>query len=71
MEHSDENLTPHDAVCYALYHSGTVFFERSSRWMGSYADMSELAEHFGITDVMWYQSPAHPNPSGDESPGVF
>lgn len=71
IEHSDDNLTPHDAVCYAFFHSGTVLLERPSGWVGSYSDMTELAERFGITDVMWHQSITQPNLSGDESPRIF
>lgn len=71
IEHADDNLTPHDAVCYAFLHSGSVLLEQPARWLGSYWDMAELADRFGITDVMWFRSSIQPDHSEDQSPRIF
>lgn len=61
IEHPAKSLTPHDAVCYALFHSGAFVRESPSNWDGSYAPMVELAERLGVTNVSWHQSIIHPS----------
>ena len=59
IEHPAEILSPHDAVCYALLHTGVFLQERPSSWVGSYASVVELAERLGVTNVSWHQSIIH------------
>lgn len=61
IEHPAESLSPHDAVCYALLHTGVFLQERPSSWVGSYASVVELAERLGVTNVSWHQSIIHPS----------
>jgi len=61
LEHPANYLSPHDAVCYALFDSPAALRERPSNWEGSYSAMVELAEQLGVTDVSWHQSISHPH----------
>lgn len=64
FELPDNYLTPHDAVCYALFDSPAERRERPSHWEGSYANIVEFAEQHGVTDVRWHQSLTHPHHQG-------
>ena len=61
FEHPANCLTPHDAVCYALFDSPAVLWERPSSWEGNYATIVEFAERLGVIDVKWHKSISHPH----------
>ena len=61
FEHPANFLTPNDAVCYALFDSPAVLWERPSSWEGNYATIFEFAERLGVIDVRWHKSISHPH----------
>jgi hypothetical protein len=61
IELDANRLSPHDAVYYSLIHSGADFRSDGSEWTGSYLSIASIAERYGITDVRWHQSVAHPH----------
>lgn len=58
LEHPQDNLCGHDAVYYAMLHSGFGFDVVGSEWQGSYASMVTAAERVGVSNVQWFRSNA-------------
>jgi hypothetical protein len=53
LECLDNTLCGHDAVYYALLHSGVDLRNEVGHWQGSYPSMVEAAERSGVSKVSW------------------
>jgi hypothetical protein len=58
LECHDDHLCSHDAVYYALIHSGAELGATGSEWQGSYHSMVQTAERSGVSQIRWHRSPA-------------
>jgi hypothetical protein len=58
LECHDDNLCSHDAVYYALIHSGAGMGATGREWQGSYHSMVEAAERSGVSQIRWHRSAA-------------
>lgn len=56
LECNEEVLCGHDAVYYALLHSGVEFRNSVGTWQGSYPSIVNAAEQSGVSNVMWHRS---------------
>ncbi|MDE1195971.1 hypothetical protein BWR59_25855 [Pseudomonas sp. Bc-h] len=56
LECQEDNLCGHDAVYYALLHSGAELGNMVGGWQGSYPSIVEAAERSGVSNVLWHKS---------------
>lgn len=64
LECQEDQLCGHDAVYYALLHSGAELGNIVGTWQGSYPSMVEAAERSGVSHVLWHRSISHASPQG-------
>ncbi len=61
LERAGYQINAHDAVCYALRHSGVAIKEHDSKWSGNLSSIIEIADRCGVTDVRWHRSITYPH----------
>ena len=64
LECQEDQLCGHDAVYYALLHSGAELGNIVGTWQGSYPSMVEAAERSGVSHVLWHRSISHASSQG-------
>jgi hypothetical protein len=66
LECQEDQLCGHDAVYYALLHSGAALGNIVATWQGSYPSMVEAAERSGVSNVLWHRSLSQASPQGQK-----
>ncbi|SEP87817.1 hypothetical protein SAMN03159444_00727 [Pseudomonas sp. NFACC02] len=67
LECQEDQLCGHDAVYYALLHSGAALGNVVGTWQGSYPSIVEAAERSGVSNVLWHRSISQASPPQKKS----